>query len=76
MSLLGIRERWRSLPPEQKELVFLGIHGAVLAGIGYGARKEGLRVSSLVRERPGLVVAGSVLGTAYYILVKRFVIEK
>ena len=76
MSLLGIRERWQSLPPEQKELVFLGIHGTVLAGIGYAARKEGLRVVTLAKERPGLVVAGSVLGTVYYILVKRFVIEK
>jgi len=71
---MRIRDWWKSLPPEQKELAFAGIHGTVLAMIISAMRKEGLSLLSLARQRPGLLLGGMLLGGAYYSIVKRLVI--
>jgi len=72
----GLREIWRQLPPEQKEVVFAGIHGGVLSLILLGFRRSGVRFGDVVRRNPALLPAGLLVGTVYYSLVKRLVIEK
>ena len=71
-----ILDRWRSLSPEQKELVFLGIHGGVASLIALAFRRSGVRVVDAIRSNPALPVAGVLGGVVYYQLVKRLVIGK
>ncbi len=70
----SIREWWRSLPPEYKELAFLGVHSSILAYIIWAFRSKGVRAIDLIRRSPGLFALGTIAGSIYYSLLKRFVI--
>jgi len=76
MPRLRLLERWRKLSPEEKEAVFIGIHGGVLGLIALSARRAGRGLVSMALENPGLVVAGLLVGGAYFWLLKRLVIER
>ena len=76
MPRLRLLERWRKLSPEEKEAVFIGIHGGILGLIALSARRAGKRLVFMALGNPGLVAAGLLVGGAYFWLLKKLVIER